>query len=439
MKRKRYNYPKLVFAIIITIALVFGIPYAVIHSISLEMKIDGKRFKLTEPTKEQLATIFDQIDDSEYNKKFEKLDEISSDDYIEDYIIECKKGFSDQKTFRLYLPYDENALIVESEASGNIIKLKDGVDFNKRTVYMGTPKFFKQYMEANDKVAFELKTSNGKDSIEQGEVAYLIAKNIYVPSYLNIFIDDKPVEFTKLEDGSRHSYVVTISSTYLSETGKRNIKFIYDSELAPRTYETSLMINPREFSEQNLTIAEDKIKEKRTEDARKELKAEMAKVFSKEQYQRIGDVDDFMHSFELPVEGVLTTEYGVTRYVNNQLSPYTHTGLDIACPEGTNVKTTALGKVVFADELTLTGNTVVISHGHGIYSSYYHLSSMCCKEGDVVLRGEMIGDVGTTGFSTGSHLHFEISHKDKRLEPGYFIYGKPVTYQNYQELFSTNN
>ncbi len=440
MKRKKYNYPKLLFAIVVTIALVFGIPYAVIHSVSMEMKIDGKQFDLTEQTREELSAIFEQIDDPAYDNTFDKVYDLSSDDYIKQYTIKYKKGFADQKIFRLYLPNEENTLIVESEKSGKVIKLISDDNFRTTSIYFATPEFFGQYINANDKISFELKTSHNNDSIEQGEVAYLIAKNIYVPSYLTFLVDDKPIKFHKLEDGTNSSYVALIPSTYLSETGKKNIKFLYNSEIAPQSDETSLTINPRTFSEQHLTIAEDAVKEKRTEDARKELKAEMAKVFNKEEYRFIGDIDDFIKNFELPLEdGILTTEYGVTRYVNNELSPYTHTGLDIACPEGTNVNTTALGKVVFAGELTLTGNTVVISHGYGIYSSYYHLKSLFCKEGDEVLKGEMIGEVGTTGFSTGSHLHFEISYKDKRLEAGYFIYGEPVTYQNYPEFFSTTN
>jgi len=142
----------------------------------------------------------------------------------------------------------------------------------------------------------------------------------------------------------------------------------------------------------------------------------------------------YTESFLLPVRGRLTTEFGETRYVNDIPTSYRHLGWDIAAPEGTEVKAANRGKVVLARPLILTGNTVMIDHGEGLFSVYHHLLNLSVKKGDIAERGQKIGEVGSTGFSTGPHLHFMISYYIMNLEPGYFLFGQPVTYENYREL-----
>jgi murein DD-endopeptidase MepM/ murein hydrolase activator NlpD len=142
----------------------------------------------------------------------------------------------------------------------------------------------------------------------------------------------------------------------------------------------------------------------------------------------------YTESFILPVRGRLTTEFGETRYVNDLPTSYRHLGLDIAADEGTEVKAANRGKVVLAKALTLTGNTVMIDHGEGLFSVYHHMRTISVKSGDIVERGQKIGEVGSTGFSTGPHLHFMISYYTTNLEPGYFLVGQPITYENFKGL-----
>lgn len=114
--------------------------------------------------------------------------------------------------------------------------------------------------------------------------------------------------------------------------------------------------------------------------------------------------------FIMPVEGRLTTDFAEIRYNNNVLSSSRHSGLDLAAPLGTPVQAPNNGKVTLAAAgLLSTGNTIVIDHGMGLFTSYYHLNTMNVKAGDMVNKGDIIGAVGTTGFSTGSHLHYGVS------------------------------
>ncbi len=104
----------------------------------------------------------------------------------------------------------------------------------------------------------------------------------------------------------------------------------------------------------------------------------------------------------------VTTSFGLWRDYSTGASER-HNGIDMACPAGTPVYASNAGTVLYAGFLQLTGNTVLIEHGLGVKTWYYHMRALYVETGDAVTRGEQIGEVGTTGLSTGNHLHFAIS------------------------------
>ncbi|SEA76418.1 Membrane proteins related to metalloendopeptidases [Thiothrix caldifontis] len=100
-----------------------------------------------------------------------------------------------------------------------------------------------------------------------------------------------------------------------------------------------------------------------------------------------------------------------------------HAGIDIAAPNGTAVSSTAAGVVKFAGEKGGYGNVVILDHGNGVETRYAHLSSMSVKAGDVVADGDLVGKVGSTGTSTGNHLHYEVREDDKPVDPQKYLKG----------------
>lgn len=98
-----------------------------------------------------------------------------------------------------------------------------------------------------------------------------------------------------------------------------------------------------------------------------------------------------------------------------------HTGIDIAAPRGTPVYAYANGRVVTAGWTGMGGNSVVIDHGNGLKTGYFHLSSINVSVGQTVNIGQKIGGVGSTGYSTGNHLHFEVSVNGKFVNPLNYI------------------
>ncbi len=132
--------------------------------------------------------------------------------------------------------------------------------------------------------------------------------------------------------------------------------------------------------------------------------------------------------FIRPVEGVITSSFGLYRYINGAAVPSRHQGVDLAIAEGTPVPASNRGQVVFADFVIMTGNTVVIEHGGGLKTFYMHLSEIDCEAGDMVEKGDIIGLVGTTGYSTGPHLHFEVRIGDQSVSPWPLIDGTSDIY-----------
>lgn len=120
----------------------------------------------------------------------------------------------------------------------------------------------------------------------------------------------------------------------------------------------------------------------------------------------------------LPVTGTITSRYGES----SRLRKSTHTGLDIACITGTSIKAVADGVVKSAEYTGSYGNLVKIDHGNGIETWYGHTSKMFVTKGQEVKAGDIIAAVGSTGNSTGPHLHFEIRINGNTVNPQNYLY-----------------
>jgi hypothetical protein len=122
-------------------------------------------------------------------------------------------------------------------------------------------------------------------------------------------------------------------------------------------------------------------------------------------------------TFHVPLDGVSTGgNFGKRRVLNGQPgSP--HGGVDFPATTGTPVHATQRGRVVLAEELYFSGNTVVLDHGLGIYTFYGHLSEITVKTGDDLEAGAVLGKVGATGRVTGPHLHWGLTVEGARVNP----------------------
>lgn len=129
---------------------------------------------------------------------------------------------------------------------------------------------------------------------------------------------------------------------------------------------------------------------------------------------RPGDAEGWKEPFRMPLSGRITGVYGSQR-IFGTLPRNPHWGLDIAAPTGTPVRAPASGIVRLAEgPFLIEGNFVLLDHGAGLVSAYIHLATIRVQPGDAVRAGDILGTVGSTGRSTGPHLHWGLS----LLRPG---------------------
>ncbi|MDR0323963.1 MAG: M23 family metallopeptidase, partial [Treponema sp.] len=126
-----------------------------------------------------------------------------------------------------------------------------------------------------------------------------------------------------------------------------------------------------------------------------------------------------------PVESNRRTSFfgdrRVYRYSNGATDTSIHAGVDYGVPTGTRVNACGDGRVVFTGMRIVTGYTVILEHAPGIYSLYYHLDSIDVQAGNIIKAGAQSGLSGSTGLSTGPHLHWEIRVSTENTDPDSFI------------------
>ena len=131
----------------------------------------------------------------------------------------------------------------------------------------------------------------------------------------------------------------------------------------------------------------------------------------------------YKDGFVWPAAGKVTSHYGLMRVLNGTDGGI-HWGIDIAVKAGTPIKAPACGTVVFAEEGDpLSGTTLVLDHGHGVTSTFLHLSGFAKKVGDEVKKGDVIARSGNTGRSTGAHLDWRMNYFEIRVDPELLVPG----------------
>ena len=191
-----------------------------------------------------------------------------------------------------------------------------------------------------------------------------------------------------------------------------------------------------DIEEQESTIAamEKEIK-RQEEEARKKAEAEAKEEAARKAAVAAGKDPDSVEkvksdyttrtmsggfTWPVPSGGRISSTFGSREAPTEGASTY-HKGIDIAASSGSKVVAAAGGEVVIATYSASAGNYVMINHGSGVYTVYMHMASLGVSEGQEVKQGESIGSVGSTGYSTGPHLHFGIRENGSYVDPQNFM------------------
>lgn len=247
---------------------------------------------------------------------------------------------------------------------------------------------------------YELKLVDRKIETNKIEMSEDLENGIDVTyKYYDVAINDNTINSVNtIEEAEQLVNLAKIENT---DTSELNIVEKYTS-------------NIEEISLTTAEVAKDTISEKINQTMAEE---EQEKQKQEEENNSITDINGIKIATQ-PVSGIISSRYGVSSRIRSS----DHTGLDIATSTGTPIKAVASGTVTNASYKGSYGNLVKIDHGNGVETWYAHTSKMYVTEGQKVNAGEVIAAVGSTGNSTGAHLHFEIRIDGKHINPQNYLY-----------------
>lgn len=228
--------------------------------------------------------------------------------------------------------------------------------------------------------------------IQQGSTISIYVENALVGEPSGNFAG-QPLHFFSYENG----YVALVGIDAFTEPGLYDLNLAGTGEQPWFPFQQKVRVNFSEFERQNIPLPDDPI-------TRQEENDFLATIYQQTAQSKMWD-----GLFHFPVTTpVVTGAYGAPRsYDGGPINGY-HTGVDMAGSIGTPILAPANGEVVFTGLLTLRGNIVILDHGLGVMTAYFHLSEIFVEPGDKVVTGQSLGAGGSTGLSTGPHLHWEV-------------------------------
>ncbi len=173
-----------------------------------------------------------------------------------------------------------------------------------------------------------------------------------------------------------------------------------------------LTVTEGNYTQETLSVAQEKVTPSKEQRERTEREyAEAMAIYRTHSPLRL-----WSRPFLLPMQSPITSPFGTARIYNGTLSGF-HGGTDFRAAIGTPVHAANSGKVVLAKDRFYAGGSVVIDHGEGIYTTYYHLSALHVSVGDSVAQGAVIGLSGKSGRVSGPHLHYGVMLQGLSVDP----------------------
>lgn len=199
---------------------------------------------------------------------------------------------------------------------------------------------------------------------------------------------------------------------------------------------SKVTVEYKKYDEQRLTIKNKRKVNPNKKDTERIIAEGKRKKKAKTQFNETTPNVDFIW----PATGRISSIFGLRRFFNEQ-ERNPHNGLDIAADEGTPIQAVADGTVIESGDFFFSGNMIFIDHGQGIISLYAHMSNIAVKTGDKIKQGDVIGNVGQTGRSTGPHLHFAIISNQVLIDPIFMLPkdGNPVLPTSTDKLTKSAN
>jgi biotin carboxyl carrier protein len=234
-----------------------------------------------------------------------------------------------------------------------------------------------------------------------GDIAVITIKNVKGP--VEGTFNNRRVYFNPSKD----SYKAVLGIDLFTEPGQYNL----DIASTGVTLHHVVTVSKKKYPIQRLTLPKDMVELSPENEARVEREQKKTAALWPNETGRL-----WIGNFINPREGEIGTVFGVRRIIN-KIPKSPHSGVDVAAEEGEEVRAPNNGAAVLIDQLFYSGNTVILDHGQGIYTMFFHLSKILVTPGQNVKKGDVIGLVGATGRATGPHLHWGVRVQGARVDP----------------------
>ena len=235
-------------------------------------------------------------------------------------------------------------------------------------------------------------------SLQQGDTAGIYVESMLPGIPFGSFAGQN-LQFTSYDDG----FIALVGLDAFTESGLHELRLDGAGDRPWQPFSQLVDIDSAGYGIQYIDIPEE-LAALLAPEIREEEDAFLATIYS-----QFTDTAYWDGPFTLPISGtVVSAPYGDSRSYNQGPVTIFHSGTDFAGTVGTPIYAPAAGKVIYSDTLQIRGNTLIIDHGLGVMSGYYHLSAVHVDVGQEVEQGQLIADGGSTGLSTGPHLHWDL-------------------------------
>jgi len=247
--------------------------------------------------------------------------------------------------------------------------------------------------------------SNGKTAM----ITFEKEKNI---EYKKLIADKKSYKIYQHPLDATKMYAL-LPINYYEKPSRKKVEVLYSEDSKNKSKKLFLDIEDGKYKKEKIKVQKSKVNPQG-----KEVKKRIAKEYAEAMkiYSTFSDEIQVSSKFIAPMDSKITSSFGKARVYNDTLKGY-HSGTDYRAKVGTPIKASNDGVVVLAKDRFYAGGTVILDHGHGIYTCYYHLSKFNVKLGQRVNKADIIGLSGASGRVTGPHLHFSARVGGEQVDP----------------------
>lgn len=253
-------------------------------------------------------------------------------------------------------------------------------------------------------------------SVANGKTVFLEFEKDKKIKYQNIKLDKKTFTIFNHPTKSDKAYaLIPINYYEKPATKKFTISFVENAKKLSKNM--FLKVEDGNYKKEQITVSSSKVNPKS-----KEVQKRISKEYNEAMkiYGTVTPKSYINSAFIMPLDSFITSDFGKARVYNGSLKGY-HSGTDFRAKVGTPLIASNDGVIALVKDRFYSGGTVLIDHGQGIYTCYFHMSDFVVKVGQSVKKGEVIGLSGESGRVTGPHLHFAVRINGVQVDPLQFI------------------